>query len=287
MARYRLRFLLQEFELPPGETLIGRGAECRITIVDPLISRRHARVRIEQGHAVFEDLASRNGSRLNGALLRGEKELVDGDRIRLGGQELVFSVLDGALQVGKQTGFLRQCASCGLPYPEEAGTCPHCGSGDAVEENTLTGRFDDRGQQVWALDLLIEMIDKALAIGRPQDAIRVLQQATAHVDERLRLTPSAFDAKQMDALAATIAKITVLEKRVEWAAWLFDVYARSRSLPPPIMIEAVSALTSVDRASLAPPLQTLLVRDPSENLGAGERERFAKLQELSALLRGS
>ncbi len=38
-TRFRLRFMLQEFELAPGDTLIGRSEECHITLFDPLISR--------------------------------------------------------------------------------------------------------------------------------------------------------------------------------------------------------------------------------------------------------
>src|SRR5262245_53911418 len=33
--KYRLRFLLQEFHLPFGITLIGRGDDCHITLFDP------------------------------------------------------------------------------------------------------------------------------------------------------------------------------------------------------------------------------------------------------------
>ena len=51
MARYRLRFLLQEFDLPRGTTLIGRSSECQVTIEDPLVSRQHARILIDGDEA--------------------------------------------------------------------------------------------------------------------------------------------------------------------------------------------------------------------------------------------
>ena len=35
MARYRLRFLLQEFDLPRGATILGRSSDCHVTIEDP------------------------------------------------------------------------------------------------------------------------------------------------------------------------------------------------------------------------------------------------------------
>src|SRR5713101_1475037 len=83
-TRFRLRFLLQEFELPPGDTLIGRSNDCHITLFDPLISRKHARIQVLGNQAILEDLGSRNGCRVNGAPLRGRHPLSSGDRIRVG-----------------------------------------------------------------------------------------------------------------------------------------------------------------------------------------------------------
>jgi hypothetical protein len=34
--------VLQEFDLPPGITVIGRSLDCHLTIEDALVSRRHA-----------------------------------------------------------------------------------------------------------------------------------------------------------------------------------------------------------------------------------------------------
>ena len=89
-TRYRLRFLLQEFDLPKGETLIGRSAECHVTIEDPLVSRQHARIMLEGDAVTFEDLGSRNGGRINGLPVKRPVQLRDGGRIRIRTQELVF-----------------------------------------------------------------------------------------------------------------------------------------------------------------------------------------------------
>jgi len=128
VGRYRLRFLLQEFDLPTGETVIGRGAECHITIFDPSISRKHARIRIERDRAYLEDLGSRNGCRVNGSYIKRLTELHDGDRIRLGTQELVISEVRATPHSHRQTGSLCYCAVCKSAYPKEIQECPHCGS---------------------------------------------------------------------------------------------------------------------------------------------------------------
>ncbi len=73
--RFRLRFELQEFELYPGDTIIGRSDDCQITISDPLISRRHARIRVIGEQALLEDLGSRNGCRVSDQGLRSAGQL--------------------------------------------------------------------------------------------------------------------------------------------------------------------------------------------------------------------
>ena len=129
-ARYRLRFLLQEFDLPAGHTLIGRGEDCHITIFDPAISRRHARIFVDDRHALLEDLGSRNGCRVNGIPIKGMIELSDGDRLRIGTQELVLSEVHAATLsvIHRQTGSLCFCGSCRAAYAKEMDSCPHCGS---------------------------------------------------------------------------------------------------------------------------------------------------------------
>ena len=84
MNRFRLRFLLQEFDLSGPEVVIGRSSECQITIEDPLISRKHARIAIDADEARVSDLGSRNGVRVNGRLVKGEQVLKDGAALSVG-----------------------------------------------------------------------------------------------------------------------------------------------------------------------------------------------------------
>ena len=92
--QYPLRFMLQEFDLAHGETTIGRGENCTITIFDPLVSRRHVSIRVTDDEVVLEDLSSRNGMQINGQPFRGVRTLRDGNRIRLGKHELVFKEVE-------------------------------------------------------------------------------------------------------------------------------------------------------------------------------------------------
>jgi predicted component of type VI protein secretion system len=127
--RYRLRFLLQEFHLPFGITLIGRGEDCQITLFDASVSRQHARIIVDDRCAIIDDMRSRNGSRVNGRRINGPTTLREGDRIRIGTQELVFGIAYETSHVQKRnTGSICFCESCKSAYAQEMNACPHCGS---------------------------------------------------------------------------------------------------------------------------------------------------------------
>lgn len=81
---------LHEFQLGQGEIVIGRDADCELSIDLASLSRRHALLRIEPGLAVLEDLKSKNGSIVNGERISGPRVIRDGDEIRLGGALLSF-----------------------------------------------------------------------------------------------------------------------------------------------------------------------------------------------------
>lgn len=68
---------------------IGRSLDNDVVIDDKRVSRRHAQVRLLPGSAAFYDLASANGSMINGQPVE-QVALRDGDRISLGGVELLF-----------------------------------------------------------------------------------------------------------------------------------------------------------------------------------------------------
>ena len=54
------------YVLGPGETLIGRGADCDIFFGDVTVSRHHAKLTAEESALRLEDLGSTNGTYVNG-----------------------------------------------------------------------------------------------------------------------------------------------------------------------------------------------------------------------------
>lgn len=80
------------YALKDGENVLGREAGLEVTLRTPSVSRRHARIVLENGRAVVEDLDSKNGTFLGGKRVSVPTILTDGDVIRLGTRtELVFS----------------------------------------------------------------------------------------------------------------------------------------------------------------------------------------------------
>lgn len=228
--RYRLRFLLQEFDLPRGATIVGRSLDCNLTIEDPLVSREHARITIDDDGARLEDLKSRNGVRVNGSVVRGPTPLSDGDRVRIGTQDLIFCYVgaDGRAH-SKTTGVLRLCANCRLPYPRERLACPHCDATEQTDEVTLTDGSEEN-RAAWSVQLLLETLDRAIALGRIADAERIVRRATAQLDEMV-LLGRAIDVRILSDVASKVVAMTLATKDPAWAVWVLDLYLRTSSVP--------------------------------------------------------
>ena len=74
-----------------GKVVVGRSRECDVRVDDGNVSRRHFEL-VQDGPTtwVVADLGSTNGTEVNGRRVSGRKRLDDGDRITIGGTELVF-----------------------------------------------------------------------------------------------------------------------------------------------------------------------------------------------------
>jgi hypothetical protein len=70
--------------------LLGRSRECDIQLADANVSRRHAELRQEGASYWIVDLGSTNGIEVNGKRVKRAK-LRDGDKVRLGSTDVVFS----------------------------------------------------------------------------------------------------------------------------------------------------------------------------------------------------
>lgn len=91
---HRLIWGRREIALRAGENLIGRDEAAVVWIDDTSVSRRHARILIDQnGAASLEDLGSKNGTLLKNRRIRRATTLSDGDELRFGSASMKFRVL--------------------------------------------------------------------------------------------------------------------------------------------------------------------------------------------------
>ena len=78
-----------EYEIGPGAVL-GRGDQAEIRLEDPYASSRHARLSVQGGRVILEDLGSTNGTFLNEEEVGGPQPLHQGDRLRIGDSEFTY-----------------------------------------------------------------------------------------------------------------------------------------------------------------------------------------------------
>ncbi len=77
--------------LKVGLNTIGRMPDNEVVIDDPYISRRHCAIVVHGDKDVeLHDIASKNGTYLNGARLTGPTPLTSGDEIRMCERQLIF-----------------------------------------------------------------------------------------------------------------------------------------------------------------------------------------------------
>ncbi len=240
MARYRLRFVLQEVDLPRGITIIGRSLDCHVTIEDALVSRRHAQLVVGEDAVQIEDLGSRNGVKVNGATIVRATPLCSGDRLRIGTQELLFSRVDeGGRPHARITGQLRLCANCRQPYPREMVACPTCEATEQTEDNTVTAVGGSPGEsQRWTVQLFVEALERALRLGRVADAERLVRRATGQVEE-LVAAGRNVDHDVLAALATQAAATTLAGNDPTWALWAVGIFAASERIPPLGVVETL------------------------------------------------
>jgi hypothetical protein len=149
MRRVYIEYMGDSIEIPPGETVVGRGVGCALRFNDPAVSRRHLRF-IRRDHNVFvEDLGSNNGTLLNGEPVRGPTALRPGDVVKVGSRELTMSIV---ADEGKEPSTLKdmpieeisdggrarttpivRIPELGTPHPTQK--CPRCGERVTEEDD--------------------------------------------------------------------------------------------------------------------------------------------------------
>lgn len=231
-------------------------------------------------------MGSRNGLMVNGRPIPGgTQDLQDGDRIRIGTQELVFCAVRAQSRPGvgpgsRPTGFMCHCAACGLPYPAESVQCPACGSRERMDEDTISGVVGESDKN-WTLELLVDVLSKAVTLERWDDVERMLHRSKGNVEERIA-SSQPVERLHLDGLAEAAAALAQARREAEWGTWVLRVYASLGFVPAQDVTKRLSTLPPSERASLAP-AASAVVESVHARGGPTEADQssFAGLQSLT------
>jgi MoxR-like ATPase len=105
-----------EFAIPPGETSVGRSAECSLVLSPQGVSRVHLRLRREADRVIMEDTGSRNGTFLNGVPVVEPVQLRHLDVIQIGDAMLLYNELDADSREQTVSGEMRADESTSASY---------------------------------------------------------------------------------------------------------------------------------------------------------------------------
>ncbi len=225
--RYRLRFHLQEIDLVGDQITIGRGSGGQVTIDDPMLSRSHCRIDLTGSNPTIEDLGSRNGTQLNERPLLGVAPLEDGDRIRIGTQELVFLIPGRQVNERRTTSGLTFCIGCAVPYPSASAQCPHCGA--VPTEQGVSSAVRDVGAAGWTFHLLTQVVERAIDQNRLADAERMMSRGVAELEEQLEAVE--VDSSRVFGVAECAARLGCALRSARWLETAVRLYERAGEPP--------------------------------------------------------
>lgn len=236
---FRLRYKQHEFQLTEGQFLIGRSPECQLSLDDPLVSRAHAALVVRGDEATLEDLGSRNGVRVNGQRIQGVTRLSHADRITIGSQDLKL-VLDNPPAHETQVQ---------APSPDNS-----------------------------ALHLLAGLADKAIALGRGEEAERILG---AQLDSLLRAARPGADPASLEHGARYALKLAATTGRARWFDFVVRLYgAASQVCPVSVVDEMYAVLGRIGAVDLPALREYVAWIRAREGLGPAERFTAKRLEGL-------
>jgi pSer/pThr/pTyr-binding forkhead associated (FHA) protein len=221
-TRFRLLYRGEELVLEPGQYVIGRSLTSDVVVDDPLISRRHARLLANDSAVLIEDLRSDNGVFVNEERIRRSVRLEDGDRILVGRQELVFSVLPPNATMKMWSGTMPM--SSATPPPLVAVT-------PASRDGVATLELN-------AFEYLGELADKMLKLGRPKSAERVLSAYLWDLLQAVR-RGDRVERVVVDRAAHYSMKLAAALRDAGWVHYVLELHV---ILAQPLSSEATTIL---------------------------------------------
>lgn len=186
----------REVKISGDAAVLGKHADCDVLLDDSRVSRRHARIHLEGGRIVVEDLGSTNGTELGGQPVEGTRAADPGEEIRIGPFSIVATLPEATVMQPRPAAAETDGAKLGPLAPLIAA--------DDVSEIMVNGPdevFVERGGQLEltsarfaSADALCELI-RALAT----EGGRSIDERRPMVDARMR------DGSRLNAILPPLA----------------------------------------------------------------------------------
>jgi pSer/pThr/pTyr-binding forkhead associated (FHA) protein len=237
LVRFWLEYQGHTLELRNGAVVVGRSSSCHIVLDDGLVSRRHAQFVVSAKTAVIEDFGSVNGVYVNGERISGHRALRDGDRVQIGKQDFLLKSATKVVRIETAPERFTAETLHGKTLPREVVEAEQA-------RDELTRRAD-------ALDLLCGVADKQLALGRGEEAEKVLAIALTNLLKAVQggspLAPAS------GARAATYAvRIADATGKARWVDYCFELYAaQARPLPGEVVDQMYVVLRRISGVAIS------------------------------------
>jgi len=284
----RLRYLAHDLEVPLGEFVIGRSPDCQLSLDDPLVSRRHAILAVHADAVFIEDLGSRNGVLLNGKRITAPSRVSDTDQITVGSQVMTLIGVPGPEPA--------QRASADAPRDRKSthnAEVITLSGAENEELNAATAEAqaavlptDNPDKRISSLALIGGLAEKALAMGRSDEAERILSRSLREVLIKARAREEVR-AELAERAAYYASRLATATSRGLWVDYIFELYGLLGALLPAKLVDelytVMRKVKSVDKALLTSYADKLRKND---HLGPSERfirQRIEGLERLGAM----
>lgn len=209
-----------------AETVIGRASECDIVVDSHLVSRKHAKITVTGMGVFVEDLGSVNGVRVDGAATSARTLLSPGSRINVADMLMVLVRAEP-----------ERTSRITAHTPTQ--------SGFEVQADEITRRGH-------AFKLLAGVVDKALALGQPDEAERLLGGLLQDLLREAQANKDEIPNEMAESAARSAVKLGAGTGRANWVEYPFRLYAAlGRVLPADVVDGLYDLVRKTNKVDLA------------------------------------
>lgn len=252
VVRFRLHFEEYAFDMTPGVYLIGRGENCEIVVQDTKVSRTHARLRITEGGAYLQDLQSSNGTFVNGESVCEETHLRNKDRVCVGRQDILCSVL--SQQPRKQSQTISKVTKAN-------------GSGDDND---------------WYRFFFDELIAPALEANKSKEAVRLFEKFSIEIERRLG---SGWSMTKDFVTFVSVYALRIAEcaEDARWVSWVISLHRRVNAVPDEVTITHLMGLEPLITPAIREELRQFVYwkRAVMRSMSTENREGLSLIEKLA------